>query len=64
MKILVECSVPDTDEYWCFELEGPEADIQDLKTKVMAQLELLAEEVDIPVEKIKIEIRELPGTIH
>jgi hypothetical protein len=41
MKILVECTVVETGEYYAFELEGPENDVEELEESVRESMESL-----------------------
>lgn len=57
MKILVECTIVETGEYYAFELEGPENDVEDLEESVRESMGVTAGEVVIL-------ITEIPTTLH
>ena len=57
MKILVECTVVETGEYYAFELEGPENDVEELEESVR-------ESIGVTADAVVILITEIPGTMH
>lgn len=59
MRILVECTVIETGEVWEIEMEGPDADTEQLTKSV---LEALGDDI---TESVTVKIKEIPnGTIH
>lgn len=59
MRILVECTDIETGEVWEIEMEGPEADTDQLTKSV---LEVLGSDI---TESVTVKITEIPsGTIH
>jgi hypothetical protein len=57
MKILVECTVVETGEYYAFELEGPENDVEELEESVR-------ESMGVTADAVVILITEIPTRLH
>ena len=57
LKILVECTILDSGEYWAWEMEGPKNDVEDLEESVR-------EAIGIEADLIEIKITEIPNRLH
>jgi hypothetical protein len=58
MKILVECTVVETGEYYAFELEGPENNVEDLEKTIKDSLGIMSSLIEIKITELAL------GTIH